>query len=278
MNSSNEWYRNWFDEYYLILYQKRNIEEARRFLGTIAGLLTAPQNPLVLDLACGAGRHSHLMHRELGWKVVGIDLSSVLLSHAMKHITLQHHDAKGAESRTSENNLSDHRNLQNGNPQFLRGDIRILPFPSGIFDLEFSLFTSFGYFQTDREHLETLKEFNRVLKPDGQLILDLFNPQTVIETLVPEETVERDGLIFQCERFVDDETKRIGKNIHILNAMNNESLKEITESVRYFHLDEITSMLNDSGFQVHHIFGNYNGSDFNENSSERMILWVKMRS
>jgi len=70
-----EWFEDWFDtNYYHVLYQNRNEEEARRFIHNLIDHLGIPKGVKVLDLACGKGRHSITLN-DLGYDVLGEDLS-----------------------------------------------------------------------------------------------------------------------------------------------------------------------------------------------------------
>ena len=71
------WYQEWFGEEYLELYAHRDDEEARRqvaFFREHAGRVDG----VVLDLACGTGRHLTELNAE-GYDAVGCDLSFTLL-------------------------------------------------------------------------------------------------------------------------------------------------------------------------------------------------------
>ena len=110
----------------------------------LAALLALPAGSRVLDLPCGWGRlHPHLAAR--GLAVVGGDLSPLnLRRHAGEHPA-----------------------------PLARLDLRALPFRAGCADGVLCAFTSWGYFATDAENLAQLREFARVLRPGGALLLDL---------------------------------------------------------------------------------------------------------
>lgn len=110
----------------------------------LATLLDLPPGSRVLDLPCGWGRlHPHLAAR--GLAVVGGDLSPLnLRRHALEHPA-----------------------------PLVRLDLRALPFRTGCADGVFCAFTSWGYFATEAENLGQLREFTRVLRPGGVLLLDL---------------------------------------------------------------------------------------------------------
>lgn len=245
-HDEHEWFEEWFDDTYLALYSHRNTDEARQLVQLIADRYSHEAAHGVVDLACGAGRHSWTMSDEFGWRVVGLDLSPVMLKRAR-----------------------DHRPCPTC-PKFVRGDLRALPFSTGQFGLVVNLFTSFGYFEDDSENILALGEMKRILQDSGILILDLMNPKHAVDTLIPFDK----GLVGQLEveqrRTFDRSTQRLNKTITIHYPTGQQ--RDVLESVRLFPPGEIESLLNRAGFQVIDWIGEYDGSVFNEAESERMIV------
>ncbi len=107
----------------------------------------------MLDLPCGWGRlQPYLAAR--GLEVTGGDLSARNLQrHAQEH--------PGPLTRL---------------------DLRTLPFRDACADGVFCAFTSWGYFATEAENRRQIREFARVLKPGGVLLLDLTGRERLLET------------------------------------------------------------------------------------------------
>jgi len=136
------WYVSAFNADYLARYKHRSDELAQAELPFVLSALKLAANTAVLDLCCGAGRHSRALISAMpSGRVVGLDLSADLL-----------HDAQ-TKNRTKPRTF------------FLRADMRRIPLAAHSVNAVVNLFTSFGYFKTDREHLNVLKEVARVLKP-----------------------------------------------------------------------------------------------------------------
>jgi SAM-dependent methyltransferase len=132
------WYQEWFGEEYLELYSYRDESEARlqaAFFHQQCGM-PADRRP-VLDLACGMGRHVQEL-KALGYRVAGCDLSYILLRTGMREY---------------------------GPMPVARADMRHLPFCDAVFGGLVNFFTSFGYFATEDENLQVVREMARVLAP-----------------------------------------------------------------------------------------------------------------
>ena len=139
-----EWFVRDFDHpLYFEIYRDKE-QEAFEEGPALASLLGLPEGSLVLDLPCGWGRLRPALEQR-GFQVIGGDLSP---------LNLERHQAQfpGAVARL---------------------DLRHLPFRDACADGVFCAFTSWGYFATDEDNLQQLREFERVLRPGGVLLLDL---------------------------------------------------------------------------------------------------------
>lgn len=233
------WYKEWFGEEYLELYSHRDAQEAERHAGFVARLLGEPRPRAVLDLACGAGRHTGALRR-LGYRVLGVDLSLTLLAR-MRELELPR----------------------------VAGDMRRLPFAGGTFDWVLNFFTSFGYFEGERENFLVLEEIGRVLTPGGKFVIDLLNPPHALRTLRPRETQASVGRRVEIERWYDTAKQRINKRIRVL-APGGEP-RTFLESVRAYGPEEVTIGLRWAGLEVDRLCGDFQGAPY-DHDSERLIL------
>lgn len=231
------WYEEWFGEEYLELYAHRDFNEAERDIDFVERVLGPRRPSAVLDLACGAGRHTATLLRR-GYRTLGVDLSLTLLARAEKLPSVA-------------------------------ADMRRLPFQPATFGWILNFFTSFGYFERERENFEVLQEFNRLLQPGGRFLIDLFNRERVLQDLVKSETVERGGRTAIVERWFDQSTQRVNKRIRLLRP--ERQAREFVESVRAYSREEVAAALQWAGLEVDSIFGNFDGSEFGCDS-ERLIF------
>jgi len=231
------WYREWFGEEYLGLYAHRDAEEAAAHVDFVARVLGEARPRAVLDLACGTGRHTAPLVAR-GVRACGVDLSLTLLGFGR------------------------------GLPR-VRGDMRRLPFAGGTFDWVLNFFTSFGYFESERENLQVLEEVARVLAPGGALVLDLFNIDRVLAELRERETVTSPGRRIEIERSFDAASRRLLKRMRV--ELAGRPPRTFVESVRAYREEEVAAALAGAGLAVAARFGDFTGERFHRDS-ERLIF------
>lgn len=239
-----EWYKRWFGEEYLLVYEHRDDSEAAREVRAMRDILGLCGGERVLDLCCGAGRHDTTL-AEMGCRVYGLDYSMPLLKIGV--------DARCPGSRY---------------PLFVRADARRIPFRDGAFDVVLNLFTSFGYF-TDEENIGMLVSIHRLLAPGGRFLIDYLNPPRVLAGLVEESERTREGLRIVERRRYDDAARRIEKRIELYGDHHDRCFHE---SVRLYTRDEMLDMLAAAGLTVKGVLGSMYGDSYGE-SSARMILY-----
>lgn len=236
------WYEEWFGEEYLELYAHRDAKEAEAHVDFVQRALEGPRPRAVLDLACGTGRHTRVL-RQRGLRALGTDLSLTLLARA---------------------------------PDLPRvaADMRRLPFADGTFDWVLNFFSSFGYFETERENFEVLEELERLLASGGRFLIDLFNRDWVIRGLVPADTMRIGDREVIVERRFDADRQRVEKRIRIVDGPG--AGREFLESVRAYSRQEVEIGLQWAGLQVDGVFGNFAGESYSS-EGERLIVVGRKR-
>lgn len=233
------WFETWFDSpYYPILYKHRDDQEAESFLRHLLGVLSLPTQGRVLDVACGRGRYSRFL-AEQGFDVTGIDLSlhSILFA----------------------------RSFERDNLSFFQHDMRKL-FRTNYFDLVLNVFTSFGYFESYKENLDSLRVARKSLKTGGVFVLDFFNAQWVEASLPQQNEYEIDDVVFSTRKY--RENGRVMKDIHIEDGGTTHFFQE---SVLLYDHPTILAMLDEAGFELLNTYGNYDLDGFDPIESPRLI-------
>lgn len=237
--TGQNWFSAWFDTpYYHILYQDRGYDEAEIFMKNLISFLDLSKDATILDLACGKGRHSIFLNK-LGYNVTGIDLS--------------------------QNSIDFARQYENNRLKFKVHDMSVAL--NEKFDAVFNLFTSFGYFDREEDHLNTLKAIKKEIKENGCGVIDFMNAKKVIRNLIPSEVKSIKGIDFELTRFYHNGC--ILKNIKF---EDDDEIHNYTEKVRALTLEDFQSYFKAAGIKLERAFGNYQLEDFDEKRSDRLIL------
>ncbi len=247
LKAQKPWYEHAFKEDYLTIYSHRGSAEARKHIDLFDKVIPAHTGMKVLDLGCGFGRHS-LELAKRRYRVVGLDLSNDLLNHAVEQ-----------------------NRLQAQNVQFVRADMRTIPFVN-CFHAVINAFTSFGYFETDKENSRVIREIAAALQPKGWLFFDYMNANLVLNTLKPKSEIKRNGMYILQERNYNPNTKRIEKSITIRDKLG---VRAYQESVRAYAYEELLAFLQEAGFSCKNVFGDYRGNSFTKKSARCIIIGQK---
>jgi SAM-dependent methyltransferase len=229
------WYQDWFGEEYLELYAHRDENEARRQVAFFRAQMGDVRGP-VLDLASGTGRHVQEL-QTLGYQPVGCDLSYTLLRTGIREY---------------------------GAMPLARADMRQLPFCDSVFAALVNFFTSFGYFESQEENVQVVREMARVLRKGAPFLFDYLNVHRELDKLVQRETLDTPMGPVKIERWFDSAERSFNKRIQI-------GEKRYLERVRGYDLAEVSSMFASCNLSIRAAFGDFDGAPY-ERTSPRLIL------
>ena len=241
MTTQTDWFSSWFNTpYYHILYKDRDDTDAKLFMQNITSFLKLSKSAHILDLACGKGRHSVFLNA-LGYHVTGVDLS--------------------------ENNINSAQKFANESLQFSVHDMRDRL--KNKYDAIFNLFTSFGYFKDDAEDIKVLKNIKNGLSEKGIAVIDFLNVATVRANLVENEIKSINGIVFHIHRKIEH-----GFIIKEISFVADGRQHSYVEKVKHIDLNKFKAYLKESDLKIHNVFGDYQLSEFNEATSNRLIFVV----
>jgi len=233
------WWEAAFADLYLELYAHRDdASAAEEVAGVLPRLRTAP-GP-ILDACCGNGRHLAAI-RAAGLPAVGFDLSPQLLEVA----------GSRGECRG----------------RILRGDLQALPVTAGLGAITL-FFTAYGYFE-HHENQSVLEALARCLASEGWLLLDLPDPDHLVETLVPHsERVTSNGTRVMEQRHI------LGNRVQktVTAKPPGGSWQRYTESVRLYRPDELAIMSDAAGLVMHDRWSSLRGPDHRDH---RHVHWLR---
>lgn len=241
--SHMKWFEAWFNSpYYHILYQERDEVEAELFIDNLVNFLLPEKNAVFLDLACGKGRHAVYLNKK-GYRTIGIDLSAESIAYASQ--------------------------FENDTLQFYVQDMR-KPFRINYFSHVLNLFTSFGYFEHERDDMAVMHTIYKTLQPGGMFVLDFMNVQKVSAALVQEEEKTIGGITFHIHKKI--ENNFIIKRIRFTHEGKNHDYQE---RVKMLTLKDFEKYLAEAHLKIVNLFGNYQLASFDPALSDRLIIVAK---
>ncbi|HUV53661.1 MAG TPA: class I SAM-dependent methyltransferase [Candidatus Krumholzibacteriaceae bacterium] len=227
-------------------------EEEARQLKSIFGELGVPESGLVLDLACGIGRHSTALAKH-GFRVVGVDISPAYIAKA---------EELAAVERLS------------GSCSFVHGDMRRLKDILGghRFDAAICMFTSLGYYdaETDRDVLTQVKE----LTERGVLVVEMMNRSYAENSLTRKKYSMVGEMLRLEESFFDEEASRL-RAVWRLYRPRGQDL-EYVGSIRFDNMlytrREFVELAASAGWENNEVYGGLDRSEFKEDSKKAVLI------
>jgi len=244
-----EWWRRLFNStLYFDLYESQDTELAKTQVPQLTALLGLAPPARILDVGCGYGRHSVEL-AQLGFQVTGIDISEVQLARAREK-------AQAAEVSVD----------------FRLGDARALEF-EGEFDAAVSMFLSFGFFETDAEHLAMLQGVGRSLKPGGRFLMDFWNREYEIQRF-DRWQVDRTGEIFELEEWDFDYLKgRLNWTNHAFFPDGRH--ESWYHSIRAYTVVEMKTLFEQAGLHLDAVYGSLAGTPYSIESQAAIFVATK---
>ncbi|NLT49503.1 MAG: methyltransferase domain-containing protein [Ignavibacteria bacterium] len=240
----DKWFIEWFtSDEYSDVYAHRDEKDALNLVKLIAENIHTPKNSWLLDAACGSGRYLNEFSK-LGFQSIGFDLSMPLLKKARE-----------TSSKTG-NNFS-----------LINADMRNVCINKK-FDLILNVFTSFGYFYRDEENFKFINNSSLMIKNSGFFIFDYLNKNYVINNLIKYSQKIVNNKKIEEFREISD-----GRVIKKMTIGTESGIKEYFESVKLYSPEEIIEGFKSAGYRLVKKFGNYSGDKFDEELSERFIVF-----
>lgn len=227
---------------------------------------------LILDLACGTGRHLIPLLAE-GYGVVGVDSSLKLL--------------KIAKQRCPRIDL-------------IRVDLRCLPFKKEIFEAAISMDTSIGYLPTETDDRQIMIELNRTLVKGGTFLVDVFNIKQLEYKYGKKGQIDRlkwfgiQVLLKICgkrvfrflklkeypsfyllqRRLINSDSKKL-EDLWFIYTKNSDKVTKFKHKVQLYEYEELEEMLSKSEFKVKCILGGYENQVFSVDSKRLILITTK---
>lgn len=197
----------------------------------------------VCDLCCGVGRHSVELARR-GVAVTAVDRTRRYLDEA--------------RSTARDEGLE---------IEFIEEDMRNFCRPEG-FDAVVNLFTSFGYFETQRDDRRVVENVYRSLKGGGIFAIDTMSKEVIARLFRARDWHPVEGGFLLEERKIVDGWSWIE---NCWRLIKDGQQYEYTFSHRVYSAAELRGLLEEVGFARTEVYGGLDGAPYDE-KAERMVV------
>ena len=241
-----EWWQKLFNSpIYFELYEEADTRKAVEQVRDIVRLLDLKPPARVLDVPCGYGRHA-LEFARRGFSVTGVDASEVQI-------------ARGREKAEAAGAKVDFRVV----------DARRLPF-EGEFDLAITMFLSFGYFETDEEHLAMLHGARPRSRPGGRFLMESWNREFEIRYF-DRHQVDHTGDVVEVEEWEYDHLK--GRLNWTNTAFFPDGRRDSWwHSIRAYTVVEMRALFERAGLRLDAVYGGLGGEPFSIESEDAIFV------
>lgn len=224
---------------YNVLSDKKT-EDQLNFIKNI--FLNGKSNLRILDFCCGHGRHLIPLFLE-GYKVDGLDFNIGFLDEIQKQIgSANVHFADGRFFKTTDK-----------------------------YDAIINMENSIGYF-SEKEDREILTSIYKNLRNSGVFLLHLLNRELLIKYFEEEiDFLDSNGDKVREIRSMDMQSSRV----HIQQYRNHNQNSPFEISLRVYTAAEIINILQEIGFKINNVFGDFHGGEYTLTSPELIIICSK---
>ena len=237
LNMSGDWVQKFFVEsgelFLQIMNEKWKVAETEA--NAIAKILRKHglKNGKILDLMCGNGRIS-INLAKLGYKVIGIDLSSMYIEDAKK--------------RAKEHGVEE-------NVKFFTGDVRKLDKvlkEEEKFDAVINTWTSIGYYNEETDQ-QIFSKARKLTKKGGILIIaNCGSRDFEIRRFHPKHWEKVGNIIILHESEFNYQTSKLKSTWNFFEQENNDLkfLKKLELELRLYSIHELVTILKRAGWET----------------------------
>lgn len=249
MENASPWHEDpaFWKRFRDLLFPPEKFEEAPEQVTRVAALADLEDGARVLDLPCGVGRHAvELASR--GYSVTGVDATDSYLEAAREN-------ARAADVDV----------------EFVREDMREFH-REGAFDAVVNLYTSFGYFEDRDDDERTARNVYDSLRPGGALVMSLTSKEVLAGEFEKRTWDRRDGAYVLEEHEV---TRNWSWMENRWIVVEDGEVHEFDVSHRLYSAYELTELLEGVGFSGVSVYGDLEGSDYDEDAAQLVVVAEK---
>jgi len=202
----------------------------------------------ILDAGCGTGLHS-LIFTRLGAQVTGIDSSPAMIDRAKENAA--RHDLEGHYYQSDFKDFPDH----------IRGP----------FDAIYCLGNSFVHLKDKKERSLVMKNFRKVLKPEGLLCIQILNYDKILK----EKPVIISEKLSGPNRFIRQYAYPGDKIIFTLEIRSESGKLKLEQDIFPVKSHELGKLAAVSGFNRLELTGSLALDPFDPVKSQNICAWLR---
>ncbi|GAB4167600.1 MAG: class I SAM-dependent methyltransferase [Wenzhouxiangellaceae bacterium] len=245
----SEWYRDedFWRTFGPLMFDEAQFSEAAGIAPALIDRLGLVSGQAVLDLGCGPGRYALPLARA-GLAVTAVDTSRQLLDELQRRA-----DSEGLPVEA------------------VIADMREFSRPEA-FDAVLVMWTSFGYFADEDDHLRVLRRIRENLRPGGSLVLDLVGLETLCRTLEPVHLTEYpDGRLLVERPTLTDCNTRLDNEWLLIDG---DRVLRRHFSHRVWSAGEMACLIRQAGLALEAIDADFGHTPY-DLEAERMIVFAR---
>jgi ubiquinone/menaquinone biosynthesis C-methylase UbiE len=232
-----------FAGYYDKIYEKLDHKKESEFIKWVVNKYGGSESNLLLDIACGTGRHAYFLKDDFG--ILGVDINEEMLKIAREKVP---------------------------DVEFITGDMKKLDLGRK-FDVLICMFSAMNYNVTFEELKLTLTNFYGHLNKGGILIFDLgINKDNWVEGHLSVDTVVAEDLKLARISKARLEGEVLNSNFIFLVKENGKIDFDIDEhKLGIFEIKKVNELMEDMGFETF-IYSNFKDEIYEIGNGERPVF------
>jgi len=207
----------------------------------------AEQCENVLEFMCGMGRILHHLNHTNMW---GVDSHEEMLRRARE-------------------------NLKGMNVHLIKGDVREIKLDQ-LFCLVIIGLNSLTMFSRE-DRIKILKNAYRHLRSGGRVVVDVFNPFEMVEGIVHHGDTVFQGNKVYSRFFVPRREEDHWSILYFYDIVDGKNMERRVAELKIYEItkDMLVEEMEEAGFTVEEIYGDYDMNPFTEESEKIIVVGVK---
>ncbi len=245
-----EWFGNedFWEVFYESMFSPMRFDQAPEEVESIVELLGLAPGAAVCDFCCGPGRHA-VAFAQAGFQTTGVDRTTYLLERARGH--------------ADEASVS---------VEWIHSDLREYA-QNDRFDAATNLYSSFGYFDTEAENLQALRNIHQSLRTGGKFLIELTPKEWIARHWLEASAHPQgdDSLVFEFRQILDDWTRLEGT----WTLLKDGKARSFQIAHFLYSGAELRRLLYDAGFSAVMLAGDYDGEPYGIDSAKLLAIAKK---